>query len=315
MTFPTTISGRENVQPTVIPPQTPTKMSSFIFNPTMFKRLMPIFAFFMGFVTVLVVLYIYMRNAAMRHYQFQVNMSKDYELLEVTQDNPQLIAYIRQMHLQPVKETQTEPNDIVLDEPNEEIGYLLKLLKNKKNGVFVEAGAYNDGKTSETLYLEKKLDWNGLLIQPDPRHYFSLKKHDRKNSQAVHGCLSPSPYPKEVSYHHEDRDGVKINSIHANSIIEDTDIFNTRVKCFPLYSLLLAMNSTKIDYLTLKTGGTELQILETLPFDRVDVQVINVHMNKDIEKDILKKFLSTKRYAFSTNVNDSYFFVLKKMRK
>lgn len=69
----------------------------------------------------------------MRHYQFQVNMSKDYELLEVKQDNPQLIAYIRQMHLRPVKEAQGEYTDVFSDAPAEDLAYVLNLLENKVN--------------------------------------------------------------------------------------------------------------------------------------------------------------------------------------
>lgn len=62
----------------------------------------------------------------------------------------------------------------------------------------MEAGAYNDGKTSQTEWLEKNLSWKGLLTQPDPRHYFNLRRHNRERSEAVHACLSPTPYPKEV---------------------------------------------------------------------------------------------------------------------
>lgn len=34
----------------------------------------------------------------------------------------------------------------------------------------------------------------------------------------------------------------------------------TRVKCFPLYSLLLAINTTKVDLLSLDVEGAELQV-------------------------------------------------------
>lgn len=34
----------------------------------------------------------------------------------------------------------------------------------------------------------------------------------------------------------------------------------TRVKCFPLYSLLLALNTTHINFLSLDVEGAELQV-------------------------------------------------------
>ncbi|KAJ8920170.1 hypothetical protein NQ315_011831 [Exocentrus adspersus] len=260
------------------------------------KKLLPLAAFFMAFTTVMTVLIIYMENTAMRHYQFRVNMSQDYELLEVAQDNPQLVTYIREVHLAPA----IEPHHKPLESENaisKDTAYVLKLLKNKRDGIFVEAGAYSDGKTSKTEWLEEKLNWRGLLIQPDPRHYFSLRRHNRVRSQAVHACLSPMSYPKEVTLHQEG-DGVKINSVHANSI-DDPEWFNTRVKCFPLFSLLLAMNVTNIDYLSLETGGTELQVLETIPYERVKIEIIGVHLvTSEAEKDTIKKFLAMKKIHF-----------------
>lgn len=181
----------------------------------------------------------------------------------------------------------------------------------QRKGFFVEAGAYNDGRTSKTEWLEEKLGWQGLLIQPDPRHYFSLRRHNRKHSQAIHGCLSPSPYPKEVSLHPEN-EGIKMNSIHSSLLdMDDSDWFNTRVKCFPLYSLLLATNITNIDYLILETGGSELLVLETVPFDRVHIKVLNVQLNaNDTEKLTVKQFLASKNYKYMESFNESNVFML-----
>lgn len=97
--------------------------------------------------------------------------------------------------------------------------------------------------------------------------------------------------------------------------MDDSDLFNTRVKCFPLYSLLLAMNVTNIDYLSLETGGTELQVLETIPFERVRIRVINVHLySQDTENDTLKKFLATKNYVFAKNIAKNYIFIFNHMK-
>lgn len=275
------------------------------------RKLLPLAAFFIAFTTVMTVLIIYMDNTAMRHYQFRMNMTQDYELLGVSQDNPQLVAYIREVHLSAAIEPHHKPlesEDVVFPDT----AYVMKLLKNKNNGIFVEAGAYNDGKTSRTEWLEEKFNWKGLLIQPDPRHYFSLKRHNRGRSQAIHACLSPTPYPKEVTLH-QDSEGVKINSIHSGSF--DDDWFNTRVKCFPVFSLILAMNVTNIDYLSLNTGGSELQVLETIPFNRVIIEIIGVHLSlNNSEIVVIKKFLAAKKYVFMEQFNNSYIFMLNRIK-
>ncbi|XP_060528365.1 protein Star [Cylas formicarius] len=280
--------------------------------PPISKKLLPIAGFFVAFATVMTVLILYMDNTAMKHYQFTLNLNKDIELNDIAQDDPQLIVYLKQVALSPAIEPHHKPL-----QPQTGISYdteyVLKLLNNKKDGVFVEAGAYSDGKTSKTEALERKYNWKGLLIQPDPRHYFNLRRHNRVRSQAVHACLSPMPYPREVTLHQE-TDGVKINSVYSNSL-EDPDWLVTRVKCFPIYSLLLAMNVTSVDYFSLQSEGTELQVLETIPFDRVKIEVIGVHLlTNDSEKSTIKKFLSTKQFTLMDTFNNTYIYMINRVK-
>jgi hypothetical protein len=41
--------------------------------------------------------------------------------------------------------------------------HLVKLFKQKRKGFFIEAGAFDGESFSNTLYLEKRLGWTGLL--------------------------------------------------------------------------------------------------------------------------------------------------------
>ena len=38
----------------------------------------------------------------------------------------------------------------------------------KRDGFFIEAGAHDGVEASNTLYLEKKMGWRGLLVEPNP---------------------------------------------------------------------------------------------------------------------------------------------------
>jgi Methyltransferase FkbM domain len=51
---------------------------------------------------------------------------------------------------------------------------------------------------------------------------------------------------------------------------------NREVPCFPLESLLLALNRTRIDYLSLDVEGLELDVLETIPWTRFDIRTMSV---------------------------------------
>lgn len=58
----------------------------------------------------------------------------------------------------------------------------------------------------------------------------------------------------QVTLHYEEEDTVKIESLREEP---------ERIKCFPLYTVLLAFNQTTVDLLSLGCQGTELEILQT----------------------------------------------------
>jgi len=41
------------------------------------------------------------------------------------------------------------------------------------------------------------------------------------------------------------------------------------VPCFPMETMLLALNQTHVDYFSLDVEGLELEVLQTIPFDKV----------------------------------------------
>ena len=45
------------------------------------------------------------------------------------------------------------------------------------------------------------------------------------------------------------------------------------VQCLPVYSILLALNVTTVDYFSLDVEGHELEVLRTIPWNKVDIKV------------------------------------------
>ena len=58
----------------------------------------------------------------------------------------------------------------------------------------------------------------------------------------------------------------------------DHGIDISEVQCFPLVSLLLAANLTSVDYFSLDVEGQEFNVLKSIPFDRMNIKVINVYV-------------------------------------
>lgn len=73
--------------------------------------------------------------------------------------------------------------------------------------------------------------------------------------------------------------------IANDEVTEDEVVFDefgkeksltVNVQCFPLYTYLMALNVTIIDYFSLDVEGSELNVLKTIPFDKIDIKVSRV---------------------------------------
>ena len=63
----------------------------------------------------------------------------------------------------------------------------------------MESGAADGETLSNTIFLERYMNWTGLLIEPEPLSYKKLMKRNRK-SFTFNNCLSLEKYPTEVIY-------------------------------------------------------------------------------------------------------------------
>lgn len=150
----------------------------------------------------------------------------------------------------------------------------------KKNGYFVEVGAYDGIQTSNTYYLEKELGWNGICIEANLEIFKILKQNRQSNN--INVAVSSS---KGLCNFNGDR----INT------------FGNVVECDTLNSILYNNSyKQKIDYLSLDIEGMEYEALKSLDFNYWDIQLITVEHNlyctNDIEKNKIYDLLSSKGF-------------------
>lgn len=63
----------------------------------------------------------------------------------------------------------------------------------------------------------------------------------------------------------------KIKSVEVGGSSQQQN--TVEVQCLPVYSLLLALNRTTVDYFSLDVEGNELEVLQTIPWEKVDIKV------------------------------------------
>jgi FkbM family methyltransferase len=159
--------------------------------------------------------------------------------------------------------------------------------KNKKNGVFVDIGAHDGISFSNTYFFEKQLGWTGLCVEPLPEIFQKLKANRR--AICVDGCIydqaSEAKFLRVKGYaemlsgvikNYDPRHLARIYSEIA-SMGGSSEVIT--VKCYNLTQLLLDNKLTKVDYMSIDTEGGELEILKSIDFSQVEIDVLDVENN------------------------------------
>ena len=200
------------------------------------------------------------------------------------QDDPRLVEYIRRFW---IRKPSTRPRKLsspsTTDFSQYGQSYLVDdLLKRRKNGFFVELGAGNGEELSDSLFFERERDWSGLLIEANLDLYKGIVHRHRK-VYSINACASTSKHAVKSNFtnaglvggltDHLDNSHQRILELRPESLSPAVVMVE---QCFPLYGMLLAVNRTHVDYLSLDVEGPELEILKTIPFDKVVIDVVTV---------------------------------------
>lgn len=175
---------------------------------------------------------------------------------------------------------------------------ILTILKNMTNGFFVECGALDGETRSNTLFMERYLGWQGILIEADPINFQEMMKRGR-HAWLSPTCLSLRQYPTIVSFEQLQNKG----RISESAVPGTERPGFVDVQCLPLWSLLQALKRTRIDYFSLDVEGHELEVLKTIPFDKVDIRTLSVEFihGKD-GKEVLRNYMENLGYVVDSEV-------------
>ncbi|XP_046632199.1 uncharacterized protein LOC124311872 [Daphnia pulicaria] len=207
---------------------------------------------------------------------------------KLQQDHPCVLHLIKNAYLR-----QPAPRNIpynlnypeLVDPSDGQSKAILRLLRNMTSGFFIECGGFDGEYLSNTLFMERSLNWTGLLIEADKNSFHQLSNRNRK-SYIAPVCLSTQPYPMEVLYDTtypllssivEEKDKQLQNltrDVNKKISLNNTDVY--KAQCFPLYSILLAIGKTAVDYFGLDVEGSEYKILKTIPWHKVDIKTLTV---------------------------------------
>lgn len=181
--------------------------------------------------------------------------------------------------------------------------HVISVYNGKKNGYFVEIGAYNGIDSSNTYILEKDYNWNGICVECNPIHFKELC-----NVRACH----KSNY---AIYNVNDRVMTFYDSGGYAGLVETNN--HSHVKNDPIINVTTKTLSTLLDdykapsfieYLSLDTEGSEYEILKAHDFNRYKFGYICVeHNHIEVNRNAIRELLEKNGYEFTReNGNAQY---------
>ena len=211
-------------------------------------------------------------------------------------------------------------NQIIYKPALHEIDSKLEKYLNFNEGIFVEAGANDGYKQSNTYFLEKYKNWNGVLIEPIPELYQKCLT-ERQNSIVLNNALVSKEYKhKDIKIFYSDLMSIVENdnftkkdlNEHVKKGLEIQKIkktYEVNVNVVTLtYIFDTYLAGKNIDFLSLDVEGYECNVLNGLDLKKYSPTYILIEsQNLNNVKNILGfKYKLLDQFSYH-----DYFFGLK----
>jgi FkbM family methyltransferase len=179
--------------------------------------------------------------------------------------------------------------------------------KGKKNGKFLEIGA-DDGVTYSNTKFFEDLGWAGICIEPRPNAFELLTKNRKcicenialDNKEGEVEFLSIHGYGKGLSGivdNYETKHWNRANGQETKNSKKEI----IKVKTHLLHNILENHNMNDIDFCSLDVEGSEMNILQTIDFNKTNIRVFTIENNYSDPK--LRQFMTSQGYKFKGRVN------------
>jgi FkbM family methyltransferase len=191
-------------------------------------------------------------------------------------------------------------------------GFLLKFSENdydkwllhktnfKRQGFFVDIGAGDGIIGSNTFLLEKFYNWQGICVDPNPTFLKSLcGSRDCLISDLAVYKQSGKVLPfKHLQQHRTEFIGWHFRSGLAENVDKTSIQFDDhRVYSITLNDLLELYAAPKeIDYISIDTEGSEVDILGNFDFDKYNIKFFTIESNNEENRNKVIDIMSKNKY-------------------
>jgi FkbM family methyltransferase len=177
---------------------------------------------------------------------------------------------------------------------------------NYRDGFFIELGAMDGIRYSNTLFFEQQLGWKGVLIEANNEQYLNLIKN-RPNCYNFNYAISENDGEVEfIGY------GAVGGMVHTMTDehkygwnLDKTKSY--KVKSSPIRKVIENLNIDKVDLFSIDVEGGELEVLKTFDWN-IPVYIICIEMahhyteSGQIKVQEYRNFMKTKGFEFDFEI-------------
>jgi len=165
----------------------------------------------------------------------------------------------------------------------------------KSAGFFVEFGAASGKEKSNTYFLEKEMDWTGIVAEPNPSFVASVREH--RSCVVSDKCVYSKSGERIEFLATRVGELSRIASIDPQDGHKRNDHTVVRVETISLNDLLIEGRAPRdIDLLSIDTEGSEYEILSHFDFDSWNIRAIAVEHNRTKTRDSIFELLTRHGY-------------------
>ena len=186
---------------------------------------------------------------------------------------------------------------------------LLRWFSTLCGGTYIELGALNGERFSNSYLFHFGLGWSGVLIELVESNYQELIKRRPNELATIHAGVCNEP--QTLHYYAENSSVGAIGGIYEFSTPQfrekwwkDVSLDDPRVKkleCDTMDALLKKNTNTRFfDFMSLDVEGAELAVLESIDFERVGFGIVFAEADRsnELKNMAMRELMESKGYSY-----------------
>jgi FkbM family methyltransferase len=179
------------------------------------------------------------------------------------------------------------------------------IFKGYKNGFYVDVGAHDGVSLNNTLYFEKNNNWTGINIEPNTKVFDKLIINRQNNinlkcavcnNDGETEFLSNTGYTEMLSGIKDLFDSRHLKRLRNENRTNGSTTELIKVNTKKLETIFDENNVKHVNYLSIDVEGAEFEVIKSINFDKVFIDVIGFE-NNYIEQSIpIIKYLENNNY-------------------